>query len=162
MSKIPNKSRNDIVIEGHTAKWNIALLGEINGTYAGEFTFRCFLSPTQQISANREYRELLGANPTLAPEHESFLAYALTQLKYRVISAPPFWSATVQLNGMPGDVLDQEVISEVLDAAIESQKKYKDQMQARKIEMLEKAKAAAEKLINGQEDEPEDDFEDEE
>lgn len=160
MSKIKT-FRSDILIEGHNAIWNIASLGEINGTYAGEFVFRCFLTPTQQIAANREYRELLGSNPTLAPEHESFLAYALTQLKYRIVSSPPFWSATSQINGMAGDVVDEEIITQVLDTAIDCQKKYREQIQERKLEMLEKAKAAAEKIINGQSDEEDEEFDDE-
>lgn len=143
--------RSDIVIEGNLAKYQIAALGSIAGTYAGEFVFRCFLSPSQQIAANREYRELLGANPVLAPEHESFLAYALTQLKYRIVSSPPFWTATQQINGISGDLADEEIISNVLDAAIHAQLKYKDGLYKRKIELLEKAKAAAQRILDGKE-----------
>lgn len=152
--------RADITIEGHQAKFNLAAHGAINGTYAGEFTFRCFLSPTQQIAANRMYREMLGTNPTLAGEHETFLAYALSQLKYRVLSAPPFWTATEQINGIAGDILDEEIITQVLDAAVHAQLKYKHELEKKKMELIERARQQAEKILNNQEDDEE--FADEE
>jgi hypothetical protein len=148
--------RSDVFIEGNVAKWSIALHGAIGGTYAGDFVFRCILTPSQQIAANRDYREMLGANPTLAPEHESFLAYALTQLKYRVVSAPPFWESTRQANGIAGDIPDQDVIEAVLDAAVHAQLKYRYELNQKKLELIERAKAAAERIINGRKDEEDD------
>lgn len=135
------EERSDIILEGNTAKWDLKVDGDINGTYTGEFRFRCFLTPLQQISANREYREMLGANMTMAPEHESFLAYCLTQLKYRVISSPPFWGSS----SVPGDVPDDNVLLAVLDAAISSETKFRGQIKKRKEEAIEKAKKAAER-----------------
>lgn len=151
--------RSDIIIEGNQAKWNISSLGAINGTYAGEFIFRCFLSPTQQIASNRDYREMLGVNPTMAGEHETFLAYALSQLKYRVISAPPFWNSAVGINGFQGDIPDEEIITEILDASVHAQLKYKHELNTKKLELLTRAKAAAEKIINGKSDDKEDEEE---
>lgn len=142
--------KNDLLIENGQSSWNISLDGNIEGTYRGTFKFRCVLTPTQQIAAGKEYRELLGANPTLASEHDSFLAYALTQLKYRVISSPPFWSSTSQKNGYAGDLLDEEIISAVLDAAIRSEEKYKSDVKKRKEDSINKAREAAEKILNEQ------------
>lgn len=153
--------RSDIIIEGHQAKFQLAAHGAINGTYAGEFVFRCFLSPSQQIAANREYRELLGPNPTMAGEHETFLAYALSQLKYRVIQSPPFWTATLQINGLAGDILDEEVITQVLDAAVHAQLKYRHEMDKQKMALIERAKAAAEKILAGKDIVKEEDLDDE-
>lgn len=154
--------RSDIIIEGHQAKFNLAALGAINGTYTGEFIFRCILTPSQKIAANREYREMLGANPTLAGEHETFLAYALSQLKYRVISAPPFWTSTLQINGIAGDIPDEEIITQILDAAIHAQLKYKHELEKRKMELIERAKTAAEKILAGRDEDDDLDDEDEE
>src|ERR1035441_601612 len=115
-----------IFIEGTEATWRINEEGPINGKYIGAFKFRCFLTPTQRIAANREYRELLGGNPTLTPEHEDSLAYALTQLKYRVISYPPFWEG--EDKPILGDIADTNIISLVLDAAVAAEMKYRKQL----------------------------------
>lgn len=146
------KERSDIIIEGSTATWEIKTDGAINGTYIGTFRFRCYLTPTQQIAANREMREVLGANPTMAPDHESFLAYALTQLKYRIISSPPFWMSAVGGN-LQGDLPDENVISTVLDAALGAEIKYKKQLVARKDDAIKRAKEAAERMLKSQDEE---------
>lgn len=153
-------SRTDLIIENNTATWDMRIEGDIAGTYAGAFRFKCYLSPLQQIAANREYRELLGPNPTFASEHESFLAYALTQLKYRIITAPPFWAATNTAT-LAGDVADENVISAVLDAALGSEIKYKSQMKKRRQEAIERGKAALNQEMEGDPEEN-DDEEDEE
>lgn len=154
--------RSDVSIEGNQAKWQIAAVGEIQGTYAGEFIFRCYLSPSQQIAANREYREMLGVNPTMAGEHETFLAYALSQLKYRIISAPPFWTSTAQINGFNGDLPDEDIITQILDAAIHAQLKFKHEINKRKMDLIEKARKAAEKMLDGRNDDEDLEDEDEE
>lgn len=137
--------RTDIIIEGTTASWAINMEGDVSGTYTGTFRFRCYLNPTQKIAANREMRSLLGEFPMLVPEHESFLAYALSQLKYRILSSPPFWTSGE--NGYAGDIPDTNVLSAILDAAIDAEVKYMGQLQARKLEALEKAKKAAEAFL---------------
>lgn len=154
-----SKERLDIIIEGNTASWEMKVDGEIQGTYSGTFRFRCFLTPTQQIAANREYRELLGPQMTMAAEHESFLAYALTQLKYRIVTAPPFWSSTLQTSAISGDVPDENVITAVLDAAVAAEIKYKSQLKQRKLDAIEQARKAAEKILEGKKDDTEEDEE---
>lgn len=141
--KVEEKERSDILIEGNVGTWEMSIQGDVQGTYIGAFRFKGFLTPTQQIAANRDYRELLGANPTMVPEHESFLAYALTQLKYRVVSAPPFWSAASG-SGLEGDLPDENVISAVLDAALATEIKYRNQLKKKKNAAVVRAKAAAE------------------
>lgn len=145
----------DISISGNEATWRLSATGAINGTYIGEFKFRCFLTPIQKISANREMRDLLGDQMTMAPEHEANLAFALTQLKYRVISAPPFWNS----GSTPGDIPDSNVIMSVLDAAIAAEIKYLEQITKRKIDALERAKSAAEQMLKSGDDEGFDDEE---
>lgn len=157
-----DEDRTDIVIEGSTATWEIRIDGDINGTYTGLFRFRCYLTPTQRLAASREYRELLGDNPTLALKHEDDLAFSLSQLKHRVISAPPFWSSTLQTSGMPGDLPDENVIDAVLNAAIDAELKYRNQLKNRKSDAIEKAKKAAEKILNQQDEEAEDEGQDKE
>jgi len=142
--------RSDIQISGTTATWEMRLEGEISGTYTGVFKFRTYLTPLQSIGANREYRELLGVNPLSAPEHESFLCYALCQLKYRVIEAPPFWSATLQSSTMAGNIPDESIISSVLEAAINAETMYKNQLQERKLAALKVANAEVEAIVKAQ------------
>lgn len=144
--KVEEKERSDILIEGNVGSWDMSLQGDVQGTYIGTFRFKGFLTPTQQIAANRDYRELLGANPTMVPEHESFLAYALTQLKYRIVSAPPFWAAASG-SGLEGDLPDENVISAVLDAALATEIKYRNQLKKKKLAAVTRAKAAAEQAM---------------
>lgn len=140
----------NMTIENNVAIWHMRMEGEISGTYVGTFKFRCFLTPTQRIAANREYRELLGNNPALAPEHESFLAYALTQLKHRIVEAPPFWDT--KTSSFAGDIPDDNVISAILEAAVSAEVKYREQLKKRKEEAVEKAKELAEKLVEQREE----------
>jgi hypothetical protein len=151
--------RSDIAIEGNTATWGMRIEGDIHGTYAGAFRFRCYLSPLQQIAADRERRELLGNTLVGVDEHVSFLAYALTQLKYRIVTAPPFWTSANPAT-LAGDIADENVIGAVLDAALGSEIKYKSQLKKKKLEAINRSKAAVEKLMQDP-DEDESDDEDE-
>lgn len=139
-------NRADILIEGDNAIWHLHDEGLIKGTYIGTFKFRCYLSPTHQIAANREYRELLGPNPALADQHETFLAYALTQLKYRVLESPPFWTS-LSASTFNGDIPDDNILSLILDAAISSELKYKSLLKKKKEDALNRAKKALEKTL---------------
>lgn len=147
MSK--NTEKINVIIENGFGNWNINMVGTVNGTYMGSFKFRCYLTPTQEIAADREYRELLGANPAFASEHVSFTAYALTQLKYRVVSAPPFWASTMSSSGYSGDLPDQEVLAAVLNAAMECEVTYRDQLKKQKLEAVERSRIEIEKRMYG-------------
>lgn len=129
----------DIRIEGDIATWEMRKEGDISGTYVGVFKFRCYLTPLQNIAAGREQRELLGSNMALATEHDAFLAYALTQLRQRIVQAPPFWSSAGVNKTHDGDIADEDILQLILDAAIRAEIKYKADRKKRKEEAIERA-----------------------
>ena len=139
-------NRKDLVIENNTCKWDIAYNGDINGLYTGTFIFKCFLTPSEKLAAGRDYRELLGNNAILALKHEDNLAFVLSQLKYRVVSAPPFWSSSIGLNGFQGDLPDEKVLDVIFEAALSAEFKYLAMLQEKKDKALEKARKAAESV----------------
>lgn len=139
--------RTDLVIENNLCKWSININGDINGLYTGNFTFRCFLTPTQKIAASRDFRELLGPNPIEVDEHTDNLCFTVSQLKYRVLSGPPFWSSSLGINGYLGDIPDEPVLDAILDAALSAEWKYTALLQDRKDKALERAKKASEAIL---------------
>lgn len=139
--------RHDLVIEGNISTWTLAMKGDINGTYHGVFKFKCYLTPTEVLSAGRDYRDLLGPSGNLAFTKEDNLAYTLSQLKHRVISAPPFWTSSLGVNGYAGDIPDENVLDAIFDAAMTSQLKYLALLQNKKDEMIKKSKETAEKIL---------------
>lgn len=146
------KNSNDILIEGSAATWDMGFVqGDVQGTYSGTFTFRCFLTPTQMLTAGREYREMLGSNFVLATEHEGYVTWCLTQLKQRVIKAPPFWYEPTQSGGMPGDIADLNVLYLVMDAAQRAQDQYQAQRTKDQPELVKQAINAAEKVLESEE-----------
>jgi hypothetical protein len=144
-----------IIIEGSTASWTINTVGNVLGTYHGQFKFRCMLTPLQQLAAGRAERELIGVNMALASDHERFTAYALTQLKYRIISAPPFWSSSTY-GDIQGDLIDSELIAVILSAAIDAESLYRTQIKERKEQAIKRAREVHEKLIKREMDDRED------
>ena len=152
--------RKDIVIEGNVSTWNVTTIGNVQGTYTGQFRFKCFLTPTEKLAAGRDYRALIGPNPVGVLENEENIAFSLSQLKYRILKAPPFWSSATGLDGFAGDLPDENVINVVLEAALASEFKYAAMLENRKEDSIKKAKKAAEKIAeNAEEDEDEDDSE---
>lgn len=154
------ETRHDVVIEGNFAKFQINMLGAVNGLYTGTFTFRCIMTPSQQIAANRDYREMLGGNATLADERISFMAYALSELKQRITSAPPFWTSTE--SGITGDIPDEDVLTAILDAAIHAQLQFRKELGEKKLSLLKRAVEQAERMVNGKSDKDDELEEDEE
>lgn len=141
---------SDLQVVGGVSTWEMRADGDILGTYNGTFKFRCFLDPLDKIAAGREQRELLGESrswvATPEYEHESFLAYALTQLKYRIISAPPFWSSAGVNKTHEGNIPDEDILEKILDAAIRSELKYKMDIKKRKEAALKRANEGAKAL----------------
>lgn len=150
---------SDIQLGGTTATWTMKKEGFLSGTYTGTFTFRCFLTPLQKIAAGREQRELLGESRTWieTPEYErdNFLAYALTQLKYRILSAPPWWAVAGVNKSHEGDVPDEEIIEHVLNAAMRSQLKYEKNLTARREAALKRANDGAKVMEEEHKNNPE-------
>lgn len=139
--------RDDIQINGSVATWTMHMNGTVSGTYTGTFTFRCFLTPLQRIAAGREQRALLGESRAFVEtpdyENEAWLAYLLTQLKYRVISAPPFWSTSGINKTHEGDIPDENVLQAILDAATDAELIYKQRLKKLKEEAIKKANEGA-------------------
>lgn len=141
----------DITINGNIATWSLPpTIGDLGGTYTGTFTFRTFLSPLQQLQAGREYRELLGSLGSQASVNEINLSFALVQLKHTVISAPPFWTSTLQESGMQGNIGDLNVIFLVLDASARAEETFKDRILKEREEALDRSIKAAEALLQKQ------------
>jgi len=144
--------RKDIVIEGNIATWHVSTVGTIQGTYTGRFRFKCFLTPTEKLAAGRDYRALLGPNPIGVLDNEESIAFSLSQLKYRIVDAPPFWTSATGADGYSGDLPDENVINAVLEAALASEFKYTAMLMNRKEDALKKAKKAAEKIVEDAEE----------
>lgn len=145
--------RTDISIEGNIATWNLVAQGDINGTYVGTFKFKCFLTPTEKLAAGREYRSLLGPNATLAFKAEDDLSFSLAQLRYRIVSSPPFWNSAIGIDGMAGDIPDENIINAVLDAAVASEFKYRAELEQKKKIIVARTKKAAERLLDNKDKE---------
>lgn len=143
--------KTDIIIDGQTATWIMpATQGAYGGLYTGTFQFRCLLDPLRILQAGREYRELLGKNAILADESDADLAFALTQLKHRVLKSPPFWTSTTQdpqFADFAGNLPDLNIITLVLDAALRAEGLYKDKMIEEREAILNRSIKVAEKNI---------------
>ena len=147
-------TNSDLTIDGSTCSWTLPpTQGEYLGTYTGTFKFRCFLSPTQQLAASKELREMMGGAAILdgpyknVDQHEWLIAYALTQLKYRVISSPPFWTQPTQIGELPGSIPDQHIIEMVLDASVRAQQVFKDIITKERDQVLENTIKKAEIML---------------
>ena len=139
---------NDILIENIEASWVLPLThGELGGSYTGRFVFRCYLTPTQQLEAGRDYRSLLGQYAGMASDTEAQLSFALSQLKHRILKAPPFWSSTLQDSGYAGNIGDLNITSMVLDAAIRSEQLFKERIQKERDQILDRTIKVAEETV---------------
>lgn len=88
-------------------------------TYRGSFRVRTLLDPEQVLSAGRERRALLGSNSAYATDREHDLATALSELRARIIEAPPFWNNAK----IPDDNILIEVLELAFDVEVEFRKK---------------------------------------
>ena len=143
---------NEITFSGNIASWTMPPTnGDIQGTYTGTFEFRAFLDPLRQLEAGRQYRELLGSLGNFADETEVRLAFALTQLKYRILKAPPFWSSTLQESGIAGNIGDINIVALVLEAANTAETLYRDKMKTERDGLVDKAIKLAEQRVKNEE-----------
>ena len=121
---------SDITLTNDEATWDLVYHGPIGGTYMGRFKFRCFLTPMHALEADRDFRELLGPNAQFAITNSENIAYSLSQLRQRVIEAPPFWyENTGRFGG--GGVKDLGILDIVLDAAVSAEVKYRQELKKR-------------------------------
>lgn len=138
------KSTDLILNTDNTASWTLNREGDtVYQTYIGTFTFKCFLNPVEVLAAGRLFRELLGNTPATASPHEQFLSYALSQLKYRIIKAPPFWKTDALLDG---NIPDVNILTLVLNAAADAEIVYREQLKSKRDEALSRANEATKNL----------------
>lgn len=62
-------------------------------TYEGEFTFKIKLSTADRFRQDQLFRDYIGANPDQANESARALAFMLSQINVRVVSAPIIWTS---------------------------------------------------------------------
>lgn len=97
-------------------------------TLKGMFKVKCILSPLQYIQSDSLFRELLGkTNPQLANDYVSNLCYALSQLKYRIIEAPSWFSGSE--SEIKGSDIEDNILLYVLDKAVEAEDMYRNIME---------------------------------
>lgn len=127
---------SDIRIEGSKAYFDYSGVGaKTNETYMGYFCVKCILSPLDYLKADRLYRELIGSvNPHLASKEAQNYAFALSQLKFRVIDDIPEFFKNRELNG---GHLDSNVLIEIVNLAIEAEEAFQEQQQKKISEMQE-------------------------
>lgn len=125
-----------------TAKFNITVINELDyETYTGVFEVRTAMSALQTVQADERYRRLLGDNLQFATPKALQIAFSLSQLSQRVISAPSWWDSSI----IPGGHLAENVIVEVLTYAVEAEKQYRDAKMKKldeiKKELIDKIKS---------------------
>jgi len=155
---------SDFRFEGSKAYFDFSSVGDrTNTTYMGEFCVKCVMSPMDHLKADRLYRELIGSiNPHLASQDAKNYAFALSQLKQRVLESADFFKN----RELDGSHLDSNVLIGIINKAIEAEEEYKEQQdeKTKKIqEMLAKRiknkdiepEPEAEEAIGDEEDIPE-------
>jgi len=142
---------SDFRFDGSIAEFDYQGIGErTQQTYLGTFRAKCIISPMDHIKADRLYRELLGTvNPHLASKETQNFAFALSQLKVRLVDFPDFFK-NKELNGSH---LDSNVLIDIINKSIDAQEEYKEQLDERLKNMQDMlAKRIKNKQIEKEED----------
>lgn len=147
-----------------TAEFYVNQIGSADkSTYKGMFKIKCVIGPIQFINSDALYRKLLGeSNPQYASDLAGRLAYAISQLKYRISDCPDWFKSE---NGMYGSEVQDNILLYVFDKCVEAEMIYREEMEKRakeaKKEVVEsvdeQAKAKTKEEV---EDDLEDDLED--
>lgn len=121
--------------EGSKAYFDYQGVGsKTNETYLGEFCVKTILSPLDYLKVDRLYRELLGSvNPHLASKEAQNYAFALSQLRQRIVEAPAFFKN----KELDGGHLDSNVLVDIINKAIDAEEEYKKQQDAKIKQMQE-------------------------
>lgn len=143
-------------IEDFKAYYHHSSVGNTSGeTYMGDFIFRVGLNPMMVIESDRYYRELLGGNPLVATTAAQEMAFAVSQLKYRVIKAPAWWESVFDPES---NFFDYGLLIEVLNKAIEAENSFKEQTQERlkqtqeRVSKMIRTKAVKQEEVDNEED----------
>jgi hypothetical protein len=108
-------------------------------TFKGNFKVKCILSPLDYIQSDATYRELLGkSSPQLVDQYVAQLAYALSQLKYRVTQSPSWFKNDI--NGIDGSHVDDKILLYIFDKAIEAEEQYREGVEERYNKAREEVK----------------------
>jgi hypothetical protein len=115
-------SKNKFQInEDGTVTFRISEVGDRSRTtLQGPFRVKGSLSPYDELASGRDMRQLLGAEAVSATDHEVNLAYALSQLRHRIVESPSFWLEASR-ESFGGAELDHNIILKVLNMAIEAE-----------------------------------------
>lgn len=125
--------------------------------YRGQFEVKTILGPLEYIQSDALYRDLLGKNnPHLATEYVGRLCYALSQLKYRIITCPEWFKN--HETGMHGSNIDDTVLLHILEKTVECEEKYRKGIEKKYKNAQDEVKAKIDADLDG-EDEEEDDEE---
>lgn len=124
---------SDFSFDGSLASFDYHGVGnQTNTTYMGNFVTKCVLSPMDHIKADRLYRELIGSvNPHLASKETTNYAFALSQLKVRLVEFPDFFKN----KELDGSHLDSNILIDLVNKAIDAQEEYKEELDQRLKDM---------------------------
>ena len=125
-----------------TAFYTINEEGAIQGDYRGVFTLKCYLSPLDSLAAGRQFRNHLGPYGDSATESERYTAFCMSQIAYRVIKGPPWWTA----DNSTGNIPDLNILSTILDRCLVAESAYKERLAKMKEEALSKAQTAVQAI----------------
>lgn len=116
-------------------------------SYKGQFKVKCILSPLEYINADANYRELLGkTNPQYASDYVSQLAYALSQLRFRIMECPSWY------NKQGDGVRDDKVLLDIFDKAVECEQQYREGIVKRFKSAQESVRSAVDRGELGEND----------
>jgi len=112
-------------IEQDVATEFINIVGDVTkNSFQGTFRFKCFLTPLEEIKADRLFRELIGtSNSILTSDRVRNLSLALGQLKFRILESPAGWKH----EEVDGSHLDYNIIITVFNLAMTAEETYRKQ-----------------------------------
>lgn len=117
--------------------FTVSVVGETSGeTFRGEFRAVKFLTHRQQLLLDQKRRELLGTNPDSANVRAQNQAEIFSQLFVRLSSAPKWWLES----GQGLDLVDDNVMVEVFQGAMQVEKQAIEDMKKRAEEARERLK----------------------
>ena len=124
---------DDFRFEGSKAYFDFSGIGEkSNITFMGEFCVKTILSPIDHLKSDQLYRELIGPiNPHLASQESKNFAFALSQLKQRILEAPDFFKN----KEIDGGHLDANILIEIINLSIDAETAFSDLQNKKVAEM---------------------------
>lgn len=120
--------------DGSIAEVDFQGIGEKSNTsFMGVFRFKCVISPIDYLKTDRLYRELLGSiNPHLASKDAQNFAFALSQLKFRIVESPDFFKN----KEIDGGHLDKNILIDLINLAVDAEQEFK-KLQNEKVKKLQ-------------------------